>query len=291
MGIKTLTGKTITCDVTSRSTVYDLMCKIQDSEGIPPDQGRLIWSGQQISGSGLGHDEMDNRTLVSYDVLNEDTLHLVLRLRANSWRIASARDQVLCCAWEHATPSQIQAIVENVPGSANAVPSLLPKLLTSVHCSALITFVNYCWVMMCQRGSSSFDFKLEVSPAELVMLVGDISAPLLRLGGESSRVIVRRVIAGGQLIPFHRDKVSKSVIVALSPETAYKGGCLLYVDGDRLVRAPRSPGDACILTNEVVHGVTPLTAGVRHTLIIFSDDGRGNEEVPNFPVTSDMCLI
>jgi hypothetical protein len=266
------------------------MCAIHDKEGTPPDQQRLIWKNAQISGSGE-NDEAEKRTLVQCNVLNESTIHLVLRLRANNWHIASAGDQVLCGAWEHAAPSQIQAVVANLLGSGNAVPSFLPKLLTSVQCSTLIEFVNSCWGMMCRRGSSSIDFKLEISPAELAMLVGDVSAALLRLGGESSRVIVRRVIADGRLIPFHRDKVSSSVIVALSPETAYEGGCLLYVDGDHLVRAPRSPGDACILTHEVVHGVTPLTAGARHTLIVFSDDGQGNEEGQSFPVTTDMCRI
>ena len=274
-------GNEVNFQIKETTYLKRLMHAFCARQGISTFSVRFLFDGSRIN---------ENQTPAQLDMESGDVIDVMVEQQGFlPWSTApvvvpAAGDALLLHATHAAalSPAEVAALVATAagphakPGRQEVVESR--PLLSAAQCKALVTAAE------CAGASST----LELSCQELGDIVGAAALEALcALGRDTVRAsrpgaapaevplriaVRRRVAAPAERIHFHRD--GRRVVVHVPLNDDYAGGQLLLALGGCEVRAaPATPGVGTAIDNAVVHGVSCVTTGVRHTLLaVFDDD-------------------
>ena len=300
--VKTLTGKTIAMrDAGPHTTVGELKLQMQDLEGIPWDEQRLIFAGKQLG---------DGITLSEYNIQPHSMLHLVLRLRGMISTFTTL---------SNGSPAH-----EFLFGRSGVSPELLRELRRKAEAmgakgrgpvyhldnnanvlapdavEVLKRFLDFMWRKRGTRGM--VDMRLAFSNRNVFesLLSGcgldgqAIHRTLMGLYQDAN--VALRMTRGptGACIDFHVDggDATRTVQIALNDPAAYEGGRLVYFNlsedpADDRVDVLERPVGSVVSHEKALHAVSVLTRGERKSLFLVPQ-GNGPGDGVFEPMADDV---
>lgn len=319
--IKSFTGKYITINIEPNNIIFDIKLAIQEKEGIPPDQQRLIFAGQQLE---------DDRRLSDYKIVKESQLLLVLRLigSISSWNTAEKDNPFNDFLNNYMTDSEVsrldygqdyvkipldkyyfKLLMKNFGRrvSTEEYPILVNedkhKLTTKEIRGICIDFLDEIWEMK----KPQYDLKLKFDEEDAKKLLGrEIVDNLFEkhkiiqqeFPSKEGHLFVLRLTKGKtpNCIPFHLDEGDQwhcgthtyTLQISLNKDD-YIGGKLCFVCGEepKIILWDRPEGSMTIHRSDILHGVTRLRKGSRYSLFIIDKLNEIDDEF-TVKVTTEM---
>ena len=299
---QTLTGKVVHLDVEPEDFILDIKTKICEKEGVPPGQQSLTYHGRQLG---------DEKTVAECNIREENFIELRLRLRGmistfTSNDLSDPLDQYLLLdddIFPYADVPLKELIKKAHVECAYSTDCMYMNssgVLSDDHIRRLDDFLSF--IDSLAEYQSISDIRM-VFPDDLFVLLLNIDSNQLQLlknlqgpdpeGSEILRLqeelypngkgkIALRTTKGpiSTCISFHADGNYASRTVQVPLNDTYKGGKLCFFFDKKVVVPPRNPGSLTRHSRDVLHAVTSVQAGTRHSLfIVDQSNGLGERDV------------